>query len=529
MIYKYLVVACFLLFYIVLILPPIFNSAIAAEENVYTEEDVIKPHFLDKPFPSFLAEYAPTEWWVQQNKKEPENYPIFQLSQNYPKNEPVKSEKEWQKPKFDEVFNTKNSPEQRWNDVGKKYLIEVLKYAYKDNISLDGNIENDWNPVKQQTNWFHAPWLHANKKSNPKDRGRESVHGLTAERCSCRDELKGKSFCEDFETDNKEIKNNACESSPEKIQNWGVAFFNDLGGYNVGRIWQEMTVFERTDKYPSPARFTEMDFPYGSVIVKLLFTSATDEDADFLKGSKLKWKTDLNRERKSGKIGEPEVFPGLRLLQIDIAVRDERADKFSGWVFGTFSYNAKENSSKEIGKFDGWENVEAVGLMFGNDPKITTNDFKELKESLINPAVVKSQHLGCGQRLNGTVDNPKSSCLACHAQQSEVQSSKMKGIDVNFTEIQYKISSPSCDISDKNVVQCDLAYWFKNVRPKETFSRNTTDKSYFTLHNVIQLEIGFKRYCDKFPDNCRESSNDKKINAILEKTSLMNEGLRGRN
>lgn len=539
MIFKCLIVVCFLVFYIALVLPPIFDVSVAAKNNIYTEENVEKPYFLDKPFPSFLPEYAPTEWWIQQNKKEPQNYPIFKLSQNYPVfkfndkenfpvNYPEKLSLTWEKTEFDKVFDTKIPADERW-DSGKKYLIEVLKYAYKENITLDGNIENDWNPAKDNPKWFHAPWLHANKKTSGKDRGREFVHGLTAERCSCRDELKGKSFCEDFETDNKEITNNACENALEKIQNWGVAVFNDLGGFNVGRIWEEMTVFERKSDYPNPARFTEMDFPYGSVIVKLLFTSATDKDADFLKGSNLEWKTDLNRVRKLGKFGEPEVFPKLRLLQIDIAVRDKRADEFSGWVFGTFAYHPKTNSSSEIGKFNGWENVEPVGLMFGNDPNISTTRFQELRESLINPNLAKSQHLGCGQRLNGAVDNPKSSCLACHAQQSEVQKSKIKGVDVNFTEIQYKIGSPSCDIWNDKVDQCDLAYWFKNVSPKQTFSRNTTDKSYFTLHNVIQLEMGFKRYCDKYPDNCRKPSKDEKINEIIEKTPFMNEGLRGRN
>jgi hypothetical protein len=521
-------------FYLSLVLPPFFNPTVSADEIVNSEEKITKPYFLKEPFPSFLPEYAPTEWWNQQHRKEPENYPIFELSQNYPKDEPEKVEMIWETSEFDDVFNTSDLAENRW-DKAKQYLIEVLKYALKDNVSLDGNIENDWNAAQQNKNWFHAPWLHANKKNSPKDRGREFVHGLTAERCSCIDELNGKSICENFEAENKEIKNNACDNYPEKIQNWGVAVFNEVAGFNVGRVWKEMTINETAKEYPSPKKLQMMGFPYGSVIVKLLFTSASDKEATFLKGSNLIWKTDVNRIKKYVKLGEPEVYPTLRLLQIDVAVRDKRADRFSGWVFGTFSYNRNRNASQEIGKYDGWENVEPIGLMFGNDPDVNTNNFRDLKQSLINPLIVGTQHLGCGKRLNGTVDNPRSSCIACHAQQSEVQVSTIKNgeekIDVNFTEIQYKIPSPSCEIIDGKLTQCDLSYWFKKVSPGEVFSNDTDTQKHFSLHNVLQFQLGITRYCDKNPNNCNNPtpSKSEKLNRKAHDSAKMMESLRGRN
>lgn len=563
MIYKCLLIACFIIFYLIFNLPSISNSSTSARENTLSiSSDLFdnseKPHFSEKPFPSFLPEYSPTDWWNQQNKKEPQNYPIFQLSQNYQtfsqlcenypnllqdrekskQNLSLEGKMPWLKEKYKQMFETKTSSEtkysskERWNKYGKEYLLEILKYAYKNNISLDGNIENDWNPIKQETNWFHAPWLHANKKNSPKDRGREFVHGLTAERCSCVDELNGKNLCSDYSAENKEIKNNACDNYSEKIQNWGVAVFNDVGGYNVGRIWQEITVFESSTIYPNAMKFKNMDFPDGSVIVKLLFTSATDNEAKYLKGSNLVWKTDINRIRKYSKPGELEVFPTLRLLQIDIAVRDKRANDYSGWVFGTFAYNNNKdkNLSKELGDFNGWENIQPLGLMFGNDPTVTKNSIESLRESLINPEIENTQHLGCGKRLNGTVDNPKSSCIACHAQQSEVQVSKVKDGFVNFTEIQYKIGSPSCDFLKDDLEQCDLSYWFKNVRPGETFSRDTETRKYYSLHNVLQLQLGLTRYCDKFPNNCLYGEpQDKKIYEKIQNYPKMKESSRSGN
>jgi hypothetical protein len=534
MIYKCLIVACFIIFYLALVLPPFFNPTVSADEVVNSDGEIIKPYFLNQPFPNFLPEYAPTEWWNQQNKKEPENYPIFQLSQNYPKVELEKGKMSWEEPEFDDIFKTEIPAKNRW-DKGKRYLIEVLKYAMKDNISLDGNIENDWDAALMNKNWFHAPWLHANKKGSPKDRGREFVHGLTAERCSCIDELNGKNICENFEAENKEIKNNACDNYPEKIQNWGVAVFNEVAGFNVGRVWKEMTVQETSIEYPKPSNLKTMGFASGSVIVKLLFTSASDEEAAFLKDSKLIWKSDVNRIKKYGKLGERETYPTLRLLQIDIAVWNKRPDSFTGWVFGTFSYNRNRNASLEIGKFDGWENVEPIGLMFGNDPDVNTNNFRELRQSLINPLVETTQHLGCGKRLNGAVDNPRSSCIACHAQQSEVQVSTIKNdgndIDVNFTEIQYKIPSPSCEIIGGKLTQCDLSYWFKNVSPGKAFSNDTDTKKHYSLHNVLQFQLGITRYCDKNPNNCNNPTPTKsdKINKKAQDYPKMMESQRGRN
>jgi hypothetical protein len=95
-------------------------------------------------------------------------------------------------------------------------------------------------------------------------------------------------------------------------------------------------------------------------------------------------------------------------LQIDLAVRDSR-NTDTGWVFGTLIYNAANGSSNP------WENMQPVGLMWGDDPGVTPT-VGTIKQSWLNPAVKNlMQHYGWAERLNGPVDNPISSCISCHA------------------------------------------------------------------------------------------------------------------
>ena len=95
----------------------------------------------------------------------------------------------------------------------------------------------------------------------------------------------------------------------------------------------------------------------------------------------------------------------MRLLQIDIAVKDDRAGT-TGWYFATYAFdrNAPGTSS--------WLKMVPIGLMWGNDPKGTP-----LQELWINPSApaYAKAHLGADGRLNGPVDNRASACLSCHS------------------------------------------------------------------------------------------------------------------
>jgi hypothetical protein len=102
---------------------------------------------------------------------------------------------------------------------------------------------------------------------------------------------------------------------------------------------------------------------------------------------------------------------------MDIMVKDRRAP--SGWIFGNFQYNGALGPAQ-------FENLVPVGVMWGEDPELTTDYYTPLpvktylnpllRETIINPDEneLPPTHLGWNGRLNGPVDNPQSSCMSCH-------------------------------------------------------------------------------------------------------------------
>jgi hypothetical protein len=283
--------------------------------------------------------------------------PVFQLSKNFPKTKPTEKSKPWLK------YDFKTQP--------KEYMDAVLKYF------LEGNLEANWDVSKNKVRkWYNAPsmaWAPS---------GREFIHGLTRERNSSPYEL-------------YDLQKDVC-------QNWAVGFYNAPGGYTFGQVWSD-TLNLKLDLGI---------FPEGTVAGKLLFTAADPAQVPYVNGS-LEWQANIS---DSIRLGSPRSPKTVRLLQLDIAIRDMRSDGYTGWVFGTFAYNANAKG-KTV-----WEKMVPVGLMWGNDPD-ALNAGDVLKETWINPEFTKLftfpsgkvMHVGYQGRLNGPVDNPASSCMSCHA------------------------------------------------------------------------------------------------------------------
>jgi hypothetical protein len=128
----------------------------------------------------------------------------------------------------------------------------------------------------------------------------------------------------------------------------------------------------------------------------------------------MKWQAniDLVDQVPASTVRQPR---DVLLLQVDVAVRDDRADDTTGWVFGTFMY---QNDAPGAGPL---ERLVPVGLMWGNDPSLTKANYDmgdRPAQTWLNKAgmpATKSAHFGWLDRLNGPVDNPRSSCLSCHA------------------------------------------------------------------------------------------------------------------
>lgn len=331
--------------------------------------------------------------------------PVFELSQDFPSTTPAAEQWPW------EVFDFKTQP--------NEYLDAVLRYVYEGNIGID---------CKVQTNlfrtWYHAPWLHVGES------GREFIHGMTRERNSRPHELD--------------------PNQSSTFQNWAVGFYNPPGGFVLGKVWED-------ENNPDASKAV---FPNGTVAAKLLFTAATVAEVPFLEDT-FEWQGNINTTNTST-ARSPQT---VRLLQIDVAVRDKRADATTGWVFGTFVYH------KDHTGITPWDRMRPVGLMWGNDPDVTPDMVQNgttLQETWLNPQVTLV-HYGWAGRLNGPVDNPISSCLSCHSTAQIPTSSPMT----------FRNSDP---ISTK-------LRWFRNIKAGEPFDTGSqsTDYSLQIAKGILNL------------------------------------------
>jgi hypothetical protein len=375
-----------------------------------------------EPFPSYDETFAPTARWCLENPRAR----VFQLSQSYSE---ARKKPDEQLP-WKQIARTPEEFKNKW----REYLFAVLNYAY------EGNLETDWMVQENaKRKWFHAPWMHAGVT------GREFLRGLTVERPSCRKEL---------------LEGEVCDDDKLPIENWAVSIYNEPGAFYINQIWTEML-----RQKPNPKNFPATGFPEGTVAIKLLFTQA---EPDYLKNS-VSWQADIYR----GKMPPQRV----RLLQIDVSVRDGVSP--TGWVFGTFIYHDDAPPISHHGELppeqQGWLKVVPLGLMFGN----------ENAQSFLNSKPPVPQHFGCRARLNGPVDNPKSSCLACHAQ-AEVPR------DFNFNRLNLTYPPMACDAETDS-------FWFRHVNPRSDKEEERTlsapDRRTVSLDFSLQLREGIERCC----------------------------------
>jgi hypothetical protein len=340
--------------------------------------------------------------------------PVFKLSQAYPATlpglEPVSS-RTWTQ------FDFKNAAE------APKYLQAVLDYC------LAGNTANNFADISQNTlrKWYHAPWLHSTNS------GREFIHGMTKERPSRAGELG--------------------PAQTAQHDNWAVGFYNPRGAFAIGQVWKDPA-------HPDPRKAT---FPSHTVTCKLLFTTTPVAEAPFLDGS-LEWEGDINRAAGTG----PRAI--LRLLQLDVAVKDPRATSTIGWVFGTFQYEKAASPSPNW-----WEHMVPVGLMWGSDVANLKADHATTQE-WINTARGQKLHLGRKDLvLNGPIDNPLGSCTACHgfAQIARVNnpSPGIPGAPPSLTA-----SAPALDT------------YFTNIKGTTALSPD-----YVSVDYSLQLQLGISR------------------------------------
>ncbi len=302
---------------------------------------------------------------------------VFKLRQDYPEAMPGKDQ-------IADFFKLPFDDKNKWLD----WMNAIRDYCF------DGMIDVDFVAQKNKVHdWYHVPWLHWGFTAS------EGFHGLV-----------------------KEININPYQISPTQTkmgQVYALAFYNNFAGHVLHNMWKDPN---------NPNSFAtegpDGGFPVGTVIFKLLFTDLDSTQADFLQNP-FEWDAFISPSYFDS-LRKDKIVHKVHLIQMDIMVRDSRADKYgTGWVFGTFCYNGKLNNGKAMK--DRVKNLVPVGIQFGTDPGYKTNWVNAypvsktmindtLKETFINPSSdLPPQHLGWGGRLDGIVDLTTASCMSCHS------------------------------------------------------------------------------------------------------------------
>lgn len=375
---------------------------------------------------------------------------VFHLSQSYPLIKPKEDSEPWL------LFNPVAEPE--------KYVSSLYRYV------LEGNVTTEWEGVNNKVRtWYHAPWMHYGPK------GREFIRGLTRER-----------------TTPKSQPGNDGELGPLQkscAQNWAVSLYNSKGGYQIGQVW-------RDNNNPDPSQAI---FPEGTVVVKLLFTTATIAEVPYLKGT-LEWTANINDipatdvDCRNEATRSPQK---VRLLQMDLAVKDKRVP-VTGWVFATMSYDGNASGK------NWFERMIPVGSQWGNDPKLTNGSSPS--ESWINPENNTVQHLGYQGRLNGPVDNPRSACMSCHATA--------------------QVPALSAMIPPLNSTSVEIAKWFRNIPGYVAFDNGSisTDYSLQLASGIQSFQLWKSRQSVEVSAEKKQSegiNNHSDINTLTESNSKL--------
>ena len=396
-------------------------------------------------FAIWAAQAQPVPGLLDDMEQPPAGYsgPLFQPSYDFPAAMPAPEPRPW------EAIDYEAEP--------AKFMEALLLYF------LEGQDRGRWtvgsNSVRK---WYHMPWM------GPGGTGREFVSGLTSERRSRPGELG--------------------PNQAKCRQNWAVGFYNPVGGHALGQIWSQVAAGQSDEP-----DLSKLPFPVGTVVAKVLYTEADENDtrpigqtASLLAGAPTieariiedpdPADTACPQPEKNGKPA-PRVATTLRLLQLDIAVKLPNPRNRSEWVFGTFIYDGRLPGS------DPWTKLRPVGVMWGNDPGLSD----QMAASGTKPAssIVLSDFglgraFGRGNRLNGPVDNPKSSCLSCHSTAQSPSGAPM---------------APGENLAWDKGASC----WFRDLDPVTAFGKLPTatqcgvdSASLKSLDYSLQLALGVR-------------------------------------
>ncbi len=412
-------------------------------------------------YPSYFQDpaFADTGMWDDQViiNRPPSHWrgPVFQLSDAYAGAVPEKNYPWLRFNPFDPKLNADEKTEQ-----AKLYILAVMRYIQEGNIN-SGKVETDWALCRNKIRkWYHMPYQTYDPLS-----GREFVHGLTREAPVVMGLNGGKHQL--------------------KTTMWAVGFYNPAAARSISTVWTGAA---------APVMPTAgFHFDDGSVIGKLLFTTATPNQFPFLANMPV-WRANISAPEfckcipSSGTACTykeeteqcPRVVGDVYLLQFDIAVSDKRSP--IGWVYGTFVADGQRKGHES----NPWNRISPLGLMWGNDaPPIGEGAAAfpaDPRRNGFHDGVIfwdtvdmlnlntDAGHLGCNSRLNGPADNAQSSCLSCH-QTASVPDSKNDTPAILYQFSKFRIDrNGQCESKpDKLDLDIDQVY-FKTFNCSTSFT-----------------------------------------------------------
>ncbi|MER8786010.1 hypothetical protein NKH60_33445 [Mesorhizobium sp. M1006] len=297
-----------------------------------------------------------------------------------------------------------------------------------------------------QESWWISEWLDYGTS------GREPLMGLTKERGPDPGDLS--------------------ETNADGYQVWAVGFYNRPGAAVLGDVFAEPC---------NPSLPVALKFPADTVSIKFLFTDASTDEVTYLKDAP---EFDaLIDVPGSGVISRPvdqRSSHALRLLQVDISVKDTRA-RDTNWVFGTYVWRGPPKGDKLF------DNLGPVSLQWGNDPKVYDTS---VQESWINSDLYKVTYgwdkrltMGFMGRANGPADNIRSSCLSCHA------SARTPRASVGILDNRFNMA----EVTVPAKVKAHIDTWFQNIKGGQLFQ--PFEPAVSALDYSLQLEAAVFRMC----------------------------------
>ena len=376
--------------------------------------------------------------------------------------------------------------------VGKwdQYIASILSYVRE---GQDPNLRDEIGfqaKVGGRTRWFNVPWMAYDPTV-----GREYRHGTTNERTAQLSELIGPASSVKGSTHFLPKMNESCKTRfPAGFETWSVGYYNEFGGYAVGKTIPKDGV-PRVAEYDGSQMPAGLPFAEGTVVVKILTTNAPVDCVPYLKGSP-EWQ--VNRhvyDSKAQRYSCQRKVQTSRVVQIDVAVTDARSP--TGWVYGTYAYNGDRDGATF------WDRLAPLGVQWGADPwtypAVPKDSSLPLQQSVANPNVGIYQHMGCEGRLAGPVDNPQSSCMSCHGAAYTAKVGTILTMGGNVP--------PAFGFAGLcQVYSADNSDYFQNRLPPQSYSGKFANL--MSLDTSLQLEVAFGQYGQYATDGAPQPCND---------------------